>query len=122
MKKSNFVAMILSIFGVLCLGIGMCMSMLPNWGMFQEGIVVGCFGIVILLIMVFVYRKMEHKPRIKISFKTCVVSFFILIGIFALGTGMCLTMVYDNFLLGIVIGIIGIFVLVCPIPIYKGLK
>ena len=36
--------------------------------------------------------------------------------------GICLTMVWSNMILGIVIGIVGIVVLLCLIPLTKGLK
>lgn len=37
MKKSNFVAMILDTIGTVFFALGMCMSLLPEWGMMQEG-------------------------------------------------------------------------------------
>lgn len=37
MKKSNFVAMILGTIGTVFFALGMCMSLLPEWGMMQEG-------------------------------------------------------------------------------------
>ena len=42
--------------------------------------------------------------------------------LFALGIGMCLTMVWSNMVLGVLIGIAGIVVLLCLIPFIKGLK
>ncbi len=37
MKKSNFVAMILGTIGTVFFALGMCMSLLPEWDMMQEG-------------------------------------------------------------------------------------
>ena len=37
MKKSNFVAMILGTIGTVFLALGMCMSLLPEWDMMQQG-------------------------------------------------------------------------------------
>ena len=45
-----------------------------------------------------------------------------IVGALLLGVGMCLTMVWSNMILGIVIGIVGIVVLMCLIPLTKGLK
>ena len=70
MKKSNFVTLILGTIGVVCFALGMCMALLPEWGMFNQGIVCGVIGIVILLAAVFVWRKMEGKAPIKLSAKT----------------------------------------------------
>ena len=43
-------------------------------------------------------------------------------GALALGVGMCLTMVWGNMILGIVVGMVGIIILLCLIPLCKGLK
>lgn len=61
MKKSNFVAMILGTIGGILFALGMCMAMIPEWNAFRPGVVMGVAGAVVLLIMVLVWRKMEHK-------------------------------------------------------------
>lgn len=61
MKKKNFMSLILSVVGVLFLGIGMCMTLLPEWEAFNQEIVVGAVGLVIMLVMVIVRRKMEKN-------------------------------------------------------------
>ena len=43
-------------------------------------------------------------------------------GALALGVGMCFSMVWDRMVAGIVIGLIGIVVLLCLVPLTKGLK
>ena len=43
-------------------------------------------------------------------------------GALALGVGMCFSMVWENMILGIVIGVIGIAVLLCLIPLAKGIR
>ena len=49
MKKSNFAALILGTIGVVFFALGMCMALLPEWGMFNQGIVCGVIGLVVLL-------------------------------------------------------------------------
>ncbi|HIX14816.1 MAG TPA: hypothetical protein H9740_03670 [Candidatus Hungatella pullicola] len=122
MKKSNFVAMILGIISCLFFGLGMCMAMIPEWDAFTPGTVIGCVGIVFALITIFVWRKMEHKEPIKITGKAVLTAVVGIIGAFALGVGMCFSMVWGNMILGIVIGIAGIIILLCLIPLCKGLK
>lgn len=122
MKKSNFVALVLGVIGILFLGIGMCMCLLPEWQLFKQGIIVGVIGLIILVIMVVIYRKMEHKEPIKFTKKTIFSVSFGIIGTLTLGAGMCLSMVYKYFVLGISIGIIGIILLLCLIPLFKELK
>lgn len=70
MKKSNFVAMILGTIGMVFFALGMCMALIEEWGMFHQGIVSGVIGLVILLITLIVWRRMEGKEPIKLSGKT----------------------------------------------------
>lgn len=118
MKKSNFVAMILSTIGGILTSLGMCMCLIPEWNMFNKGMVVGVIGLIVLLIMIIVYRKMEGKESIKLQPKNILA----MIGAIGLGIGMCFTMVWDNMILGIIVGIVGIVIIFSTIPVYKGLK
>ena len=122
MKKSNFVAMILGTIGGIFAAIGMCMCLLPEWNSFKPGVVMGCVGIVILLITVVVWRKMESKAPIQLSGKTIGTIFVSVVGSLLLGVGMALVMVWSNIVLGIVVGIAGIILLLSLIPLIKGLK
>lgn len=98
MKKSNFVAMILGTIGGILFALGMCMAMIPEWNAFRPGVVMGVAGAVVLLIMVLVWRKMEHKDPIHISGKTIRSMLLGIVGALLLGVGMCLTMVWSNFM------------------------
>ena len=122
MKKSSFVALILGIISGLFFALGMCMAMIPEWNAFRPGIIVGCVGIVFALITVFVWRKMEHKQPIKISGKAVLTAVVGIVGALALRVGMCFTMVWGNMILGIIVGLVGIMILLCLIPLCKGLK
>ena len=122
MKKSNFVAMILGTIGGILFALGMCMALIPEWNAFNQGVVMGVIGAVVLLIMVMVWRKMENKEPIHVSGKTIGTVLLGIAGALLLGVGMCLTMVWSNMILGIVIGIVGIVVLLCLIPLTKGLQ
>ena len=44
------------------------------------------------------------------------------IGAMLLGLGMSLVMVWGHFIIGIVLGIIGILILMCMLPVLKGFK
>lgn len=122
MKKSTFIAMILGTIGGILFALGMCMALIPEWNAFKPGVVMGCIGIVVLLIMVIVWRKMENKAPVKLSGKTIGAVLIGIIGALLLGVGMCLTMVWSHMVMGIVIGLVGIVVLLCLIPFIKGLK
>ncbi len=122
MKKSTFVAMILGTIGGILFALGMCMALIPEWNAFQPGVIMGAVGVVVLLIMVLVWRKMENKEPIKPSGKTIGATLIGIVGALLLGVGMCLTMVWSNMVVGIIVGIVGIVVLLCLIPFIKGLK
>lgn len=122
MKKSTFVAMILGTIGGILFALGLCMTLIPEWNAFQPGVIMGVIGAAVLLIMVCVWRKMENKEPIKPSGKTIAAILIGIIGALLLGVGMCLTMVWSNMVLGILIGVVGIVVLLCLIPFVKGIK
>ena len=122
MKKSSFVAMILGAIGGILFALGMCMALIPEWNAFNQGIVVGAAGAVVLLVMVLVWRKMENKSPVRVSAKTIGAVLLGIAGALVLGVGMWLTMVWSNMTVGIPVGIVGIVLLLCLIPLIKGLK
>ena len=122
MKKSNFVAMILGTVSGVFFALGMCMALLAEWNMRTQGIVCGMIGLVLGLVTLFVWRKMEGKAPIKVSGKTVGTVLLGIVGALLLGVGMCLSMVFGKMILGIVVGILGIVVLLMLIPLTKGIK
>jgi len=74
------------------------------------------------LITIFVWRKMENKAPLKLSPKGFMVLIFSLMGALALGIGMCFCLVWESYIIGILIGLVGILLLLGLIPITKGLK
>lgn len=95
MKKKNFVSMILGTAGGILFAIGMCMCLLPEWNAFNQGIVISAVGVVVLLAMLIVRRKMEGKPAIHLSGKAIGSVLLGIVGALGLGVGMCMTMVWD---------------------------
>ena len=123
MSKKNFISLILGTIGGILFALGMCMAMLPEWNAFTPGVVIGAVGLIVLLAMVMVRRKMEGKPIVvKLTAKTVGAILLGIIGTLALGVGMCMVMVWDMLVYGIVVGLVGIVLLLCLIPMVKGLK
>ena len=122
MKKSSFVAMLLGTISGVLFALGMCMALIPEWDAFQPGIIFGCIGLVLGLITIVIWRKMEHKQPIQISGKTILTIIVGVFGALALGVGMCFCMVWGKMVIGIIIGLIGIIVLLSLIPLVKGIK
>lgn len=122
MKKSNFVAMILGVAGGILFALGMCMALIPEWNAFKPGVAMGVAGVVVLLAMVIVWRKMEGKEPLRISGKTIGAALIGIAGALLLGVGMCMCMVWSHMALGILLGLVGIIALLCLIPFVRGLK
>ena len=122
MKKKNFVTLIMSATGGILFFLGMCMALLPEWGVMKNGIVTGAVGVVILLAVVPVRRKMEGRPMIALNGKAIGTALLGILGAIVFGVGMCMVMVWNMLVPGIVVGIIGIVLLLCLIPVIKGLE
>lgn len=122
MKKSSFVAMILGTVSGVLFALGMCMAMLPEWGAFRPGVILGCVGLVLGLLTIFVWRRMEHKAPVKITGKMVLTVLVAAAGTMALGIGMCFCMVWGSMIPGIVIGLAGILALLCLIPVVRGIR
>lgn len=122
MKKSSFVAVLLGTVSGVLFALGMCMALVAEWDCFRPGVVFGCAGLVLGLVTVLVWRRMEHKQPLRLSGRTILAVVAAIVGALALGVGMCFSMVWDRMALGILIGLAGILLLLCLIPLTKGLK
>lgn len=122
MQKKDFVTLILSTVGGILFALGMCMALLPEWNAFMEGIVFGAVGLVVLLIMVMVRRRMSGKKAIVFNGRAIGITLLGVAGAIILGVGMCMTMIWDMMAPGIIVGVVGIVALLCLIPAIKGLK
>lgn len=122
MKEKNFVRLLLGTIGGILFALGMCMCLIPEWGVFTPGVVIAAVGAVVLLVLFLVRRKMEGKPAVHISGKAVGAVLLGVVGALVLGVGMCMTMVWSMMIPGIVVGIVGIVLLLFLIPLVKGLK
>ncbi len=122
MKKSSFVAMMLGTVSGVLFSLGMCMALLPEWNAFKPGIIFGAVGLVLGLITWIVWRKMEHKAPIRVNGRMIALSGFAIFGALTLGVGMCFCLVWENIILGTIIGLVGILLLLMLIPIIKGIQ
>ncbi|MCM1270363.1 MAG: hypothetical protein NC247_07050 [Ruminococcus flavefaciens] len=123
MKKENFVTLVMSTIGGLIFALGMCMALLPEWEAFTPGVVCGAIGVVVLLAMVIVRRKMTNAPAIKVNGRTVGIVIYGVISTIVFGVAMCMTMVWEGLMIpGIIVGIVGIALLLGLIPMIKGIK
>lgn len=122
MKKKDFITLIMSTVGGILFALGMCMALVPELGSLSAGIVLGAVGLVVLLAMIIVRRRMDGKPAIAFNGKTIGTTLLGVAGAIVLGVGMCMVMVWEMMVPGIIVGIVGIIALLCLIPVCKGLQ
>ena len=123
MEKKNFITLVLGTIGGLLFSLGMCMGLVTEWGLFDQGVIFGSIGAVVLLITVITYRKMNGKKFGKINWKVFGKVLYGIIASLVLGAGMCMVLVFEGMMLqGIVVGIVGIVLLLFLIPMCIGLK
>jgi len=122
MKKETFALLLTGVIGGLLFALGMCMCLLPEWNTFRQGLIVGAAGIVVLIVTVIIRRKMLGLPAISLAPRTVGAAALGAAGALVLGIGMCMTMVWDMMLMGIVVGIAGIVLLLFLIPVIRGWK
>lgn len=122
MKKSSFVAMMTGTVSMILFALGMCMTLVSEWNAFMPGIAIGASGLLLGFVTLIVWRKLEHKSWFQHPGKFSLTVVIGAMGTLALGVGMCFSMVWDKQILGIVIGLIGIVILLCLIPLTKGIK
>ncbi len=122
MKRENFVSLILGTVGGVLFALGMCMCLIPEWDAFRQGIIAGGAGLAVLIVMVLVRRKLQSKPPVRLSPKAVGAAALGIVGALILGIGMCMTMVWEGLLIpGIGVGLVGLVLLLCLIPVCRGL-
>ena len=122
MKKSSFTALLLGTLSGVLFAIGMCMALIAEWNAFTPGVVLGCTGVVLGIATMLIWRKMEHKVPCHLSGRHVRAVLLGVAGAMLLGVGMCFCMVWQRMLPGMLIGVVGIVLLVCLIPLLNGVK
>ncbi len=123
MKKENFVSLLLGTVGGILFALGMCMCLVEEWGAFRPGLAAGAAGLVVLILLPIVRRRMQGKSVVKWNAKTVGALALGVAGVLVLGLGMCMTMVWEGLLVpGIAVGLAGILALLCLIPVCRGLR
>ncbi len=122
MKNSSFTALLLGTLSGVLFAIGMCMALIAEWNAFTPGVVLGCTSVVLGIATMLIWRKMEHKAPCHLSGRHVRAVLLGVAGAMLLGVGMCFCMVWQRMLPGMLIGVVGIVLLVCLIPLLKGVK
>lgn len=127
MKKDTLLEIILGTIGGLIFAVGMCMCLIPEWDLFNVGVVVSILGFIVLLCIIPIYRN-SHPKKVhdKINWRIVFTWIIGVVGALVMGFGMSRVMV-DNpegtdMLIGIVVGVIGLLICVLNYPVYSYLK
>ncbi len=115
MEKKNLIAACMATVGGALFALGMVLALVEEWNLRIAGIVVGSVGLILLVLIYPVYRKVGHYPRIKAN-RAHIAAY--ILGVFAallLGVGLCLVLVSAEpapwqIVTGICVGMVGIII------------
>lgn len=122
MKKNDFVTLLVTVVATLVFGMGLCMCLIPEWDAFKPGVAVTAVGLGALLVLALVKWIGAGRPMLHVSGKMLARIALGAAGTLCFGLGMCMVMVFEMFIPGIIVGIAGIVLLLLLIPMIAGLK
>ena len=122
MKKSNFIALIMGTISGVLFALGMCMALLPEWNAFTQGVIFSGVGLVLGVITLLIWCKMEHKHLPKVNGKLLFRIIYTVVAVLVLGLGMCMCLVWNQIIWGTLVGLLGIVMLIALIPMIKGIR
>lgn len=122
MKKNQFIKLLYSVVAGLLFSLGMCMCLLPQWDLFVEGIIITAIGAILLIGFGIVSFIKNHKNRAPINWKLVFKVAYCVFSTLILGLSLCMIMVWELMIFGIIVGIIGIIMILFSIPMFIGFK
>lgn len=122
MKKSSFIALVMGTVSGVLFALGMCMALLPEWNAFTEGVIFGTVGMVLGVITLLIWSKLENKKLPTMNGKNVLRTVYAIVATLVLGLGMCMCLVWQKIVWGTLVGLLGIVMLIALIPMIKGLK
>ena len=122
MKKNHFITLIICVISGLIFSLGMCMCLLPEWNSFILGVVLASIGGVGLLTMGIIALAKNAKNKAPINWKLVGKISYGVLSTLILGLGMCMIMVWNLMIWGILVGLVGLTMLLFLIPMFLGLK
>ena len=122
MKRNHFITLVVCVIAGLVFSLGMCMCLLPEWNSFTLGVVLTAVGGVALLVMGAIAYIKNAKNKTPINWKIVGKIAYGVVAALILGLGMCMIMVWNLMLWGIIVGIVGLVMLLFLIPMFLGLK
>ena len=129
MKKETLLEIILGTIGGLVFAIGMCMCLLPEWNMFNAGVITTIIGCIILLCIIPVYKSShpkKEKENKQINWGIVLTWTVGVAGSLIMGFGMSKILVGNastaDMVVGLITGVVGLVICVLNYPIYAYIK
>ena len=122
MKKSSFIALVMGTIGGALFALGMCMALVEQWNTLSQGIGFGAAGLALGLAALLTWCRMENRKLPRMSGRNLLRAVYIAAAVLALGAGLCLCLVWQQFVWGTLAGLAGIVMLLGLIPMIMGLK
>ena len=122
MRKKHFITLIICVISGLLFSLGMCMCLLPEWDSFTLGVVLTSIGGIALVTMGIIAYAKNSKNKTPINWKLVGKISYAVISALILGLGMCMIMVWNLMIWGVIVGISGIIMLLFLIPMCLGFK
>lgn len=122
MRKKHFITLIICVIAGLLFSLGMCMCLLPEWNSFTLGVVLTSIGGIALVTMGIIAYAKNSKNKTPINWKLVGKISYAIISALILGLGMCMIMVWNLMIWGVIVGISGIIMLLFLIPMFLGFK
>ncbi|HEM6045947.1 TPA: hypothetical protein U2C66_000293 [Streptococcus suis] len=121
MKKRDFISSIAYTVSLLVLALGMCFYTLPEWEMTTLGMPLSVAGLLLLALSWVLQRKLAGKGGPKFDWKQIVKVIYCVFALLVFGGGFALVTT-GNFVLGLVLGLVGLILVIGMIPVTVGLK
>ena len=122
MKKNHFITLVICVIAGLIFSLGMCMCLLPEWDSFTLGVVLTSIGGIALVTMGIIAYAKNSKNKTPINWKLVGKISYAVISALILGLGMCMIMVWNLMVWGVIVGIVGLVMLLFLIPMFLGIK
>lgn len=122
MKKNHFITLVICVIAGLIFSLGMCMCLLPEWDSFTLGVVLTSIGGIALITMGIIAYAKNSKNKTPINWKLVGKISYAVISALILGLGMCMIMVWNLMVWGVIVGIVGLVMLLFLIPMFLGIK
>ncbi|MBM7268294.1 hypothetical protein [Streptococcus suis] len=121
MKRRDFISLIAYTVSLLVLTLGMCFYTLPEWEMTSLGMPLSVVGLLLLVLSWGLQRRLTGKGAPRLDWKQIVKVIYCVFALLVFGGGFALVTI-GNFVLGLVLGFIGLVFIIGIIPVTVGLK